>query len=195
MPGEIVQPSARIFRLDLGVELATPQGDLSDRIDSAQGFRVGWFAANFSRYFAFGAFSRFFSTTSRDGDDLLFFDLIGYSFRVTVPVLMPELRVFGEADPALVGMHVPCGPDTFSCNEEGNEFVLRFGATGRGGVVYEVVESRLDVSGFISLEKTLPDDGGWFGVGVGMTLHYGPTHRELARRRAWMKQQQAQGAK
>jgi hypothetical protein len=191
LPGEQLRGNTRAFRLDMSAELAMPQGDLSDRQDSGTAVRVSWFGGNFTQYFAMGIGFRMIQTSPNDpNESLLFFDLIGYWARVTVPVL-PQLKAFGEFEPSLVGMHVPCTSTTISCNEDGNEFVPRLGLSGRGGGIYEVIPYRLDLEGYLMLEKTFPDEGGWFGIGVGMTVHYGPTHRTMGQRRAWLRQQQA----
>jgi hypothetical protein len=190
MPGEQERGNTRVFRLDMSAELANPQGELGDRQDSGTAFRVSWFGGNFTQYFSMGIGFRMVQTSATDGDSPLFFDLIGYWARVTVP-LVPRLKGFGELEPSLVGMHVACTAETISCNDEGNEFVPRLGVTGRGGGIYEVIPHRLDLFGYLTLEKTFPDEGGWFGIGAGLTLHYGPTHRMMGQRREWMQAQQA----
>jgi hypothetical protein len=190
MPGELARGNTRVFRLDMSAELATPQGELGDRQDSGTAFRISWFGGNFTQYFSMGIGFRMVQTSPRGNDNPLFFDLLGYWARVTVPVV-PRLKGFAELEPSMVGMHVPCTVDTIVCNDEGNEFVLRLGVTGRGGGIYQIVEDRLDLVGYLTMEKTFPDDGGWFGIGVGMTVHYGPTHRTMGQRKAWMRAQQA----
>lgn len=188
LPGEDTR-SARIFRLDMSGEVAIPTGELADRQGTGQAFRIGWLGTNVTRYFSMGGSFRMVQTNPEGMDSPLFFDMVGMFLRVAMPVL-PQVKGFGEVDPSMVGMHIRCNVDTIVCNDEGNEFVLRLGVTGRGGLIYEVIPDRLDINGYLTLEKTFPDSGGWLGIGIGMTLHYGPTHRTMGLRRQWMQQQQ-----
>ena len=192
LPGEDTR-SARIFRLDLAAELVGPTGAIDERQGTGQALRIGWFGTNITRYVGFGGSFKMVQTSSEREDTPLFLDMVGMYLRVAVPVLpqVPQLKGFGELEPSMVGMHIPCGPDTIVCNDEGNEFVLRLGVTGRAGAIYEVVPDRLDLNGYLILERTFPDEGGWIGIGAGLTIHYGPTHRTMAQRRQWMQMQQA----
>ncbi len=191
LPGETAPPVTRVFRFDVSAELTTPTGeDYSLVHNSAKAIRLGWFGSNPTPNFAVGLSSRIVLTEPVRADEtLLFFDMIGLYLRLAVPVA-PGLKGFVEADPSLVGMHVRCeNPTDALCNDDGNEFVLRGGITGRVGGLYELVPGRLDLNGYLALEKTIPDDGGWFSIGVGLTAHTGPTHIEMKRRQQALQQQ------
>ncbi len=197
LPGEVEERSSRLFRLDVSGEIASPRGEIADRQNTAKALRIGFFGTNVNQYFSLGATFRMVATSSKADPRLglrapsqLYFDLVGMFLRVAIPV-MPQLKGFIEGEPSLVGLHVPCEDptDTVLCNADGYEFGLRLGLTGRVGGIYEVVPDRLDLFGFLALSTTYPDEGGWLSIGVGLTVHYGMTHREIERRQQWQQQQ------
>lgn len=198
MPGQEGEDDpTRILRFDISAEIAQPQGDLKDRQSNGKAIRVGWLGANANKYFSIGGSFRFVATEVKTNAigfppdrSELFFDLVGLYLRLAIP-LVPQVKGFIEADPALVGMHVPCDdPASFTCNGEGFEFKPRFGITGRVGGIYEVSPGHFDVYAYGALEKTVPDEGGWMSFGVGITLHYGPKLADIRRRQQWQQQQQ-----
>lgn len=183
-PGEEPPPSMPIFRFDASGELANPRGELADRQDSAKALRVG-FGANLSPNFAFGVGMRFVATSPKLAPGAperteLFMDLVGMYLRFKIPVA-PQLSGFLEAEPALVGMHVPCEDLTsFTCGEDGLEFQPRLGLTGRVGGVFHVVPNSIDLYGYVALETTYPDEGGWLSIGAGVAMHFGKTQADIA---------------
>jgi hypothetical protein len=184
----------RIFRFEFDVEpVASPGGELGERQNSAMAYRFAYFGANPTPNFALGLSARIVDTKpAAEGTSMLFVDMMGFYLRFEIPVA-PQLKGYLEFEPSMVGMHVRCSnPTDFSCNDEGNEFVLRGGLTGRAGGYYSVVPSRLDLGGYIALEKTLPDEGSWFSIGLAVVAHYGPTHAEARRRQQMLQQQQQQ---
>lgn len=192
-PGDEDDPG-RIMRFDLSGEIAQPRGELSDRQNQTQAIRLGWLGANFNEYFAMGGSFRFIATDPKVGPaglgdrTELFIDAVGIYFRVNIP-LAPQLKAFIEADPSMVLMHVPCGIDSITCNEDGLELAVRFGLIGRVGGAYEVIPNRLDLVGYGSLEMTFPEEGGWLSFGAGIAVHFGPTRGEIRRRQQWQQQQ------
>ncbi len=193
LPGEVAPPPSRIFRFEFDYEpVVSPGGALADRHNSAQGYRFAYFGANPTPNFAVGLSGRIVDTSPVNPVSLYFFDLMGFYFRLHIPVA-PQLKGYLEFEPTVVGMHVRCDdPTDFSCNEEGNEFLPRAGLNGRAGGIYEIIPGRLDLGGYIALEKTLPDEGGWFSIGLSIIAHVGPTHAEVKRRQEWYRQQQQQ---
>lgn len=183
---------SRIFRFEFDVEpFTSPGGELGERHNTTMAYRFAYFGANPTPNFALGLSARIVDTkTSRGNPALYFIDMLGFYLRYEIP-LGPQLKGYLEVEPSMVGMHVPCSnPDDFSCNDEGFEFVPRGGMTGRGGGFYSVVPGRLDVGGYIALEKTLPDEGSWFSIGLAVIAHTGPTHAEARRRQQMLQQQQ-----
>jgi hypothetical protein len=183
----------RIFRFELDVEpVASPTGEMGDRHNSAMAYRFAYFGANPTPNFALGLSARIVDTKTTVGNPALYFiDMMGFYLRVEIPVA-PQLKGYLEFEPSMIGMHVRCSnPSDFSCNDEGFEFTLRGGATGRAGAFYSIVPSYLDIGGYAAIEKTLPDEGGWFSIGLAFIAHAGPTHAEARRRQEWMRQQNA----
>jgi hypothetical protein len=182
---------SRIFRFELDVEpVASPTGDMAENQNSTMAYRFAYFGANPTPNFALGLSARIVDTKPvLDNTSRYFIDMLGFYLRAEIPVA-PGLKGYLEFEPSMVGMHVRCSnPTDFSCNEEGNEFTLRGGATGRAGGFYSVVPGYLDLGGYLAIEKTLPDEGGWFSIGLAVVAHAGPTHAEVRRRQQLMQQQ------
>ena len=156
-------------------------------------YRFAYFGANPTPNFGLGLSARVVDTRTDVGyPALYFFDLLGFYLRYEVPVA-PQLKGYLEVEPSMVGMHVRCDdPSDFSCNDEGYEFLPRGGVTGRAGGLYRVVPGYLDIAGYVALQKTIPDEGGWFSVGLAVVLHAGPTHAAQRRRMMMLQQQQQQ---
>jgi hypothetical protein len=181
----------RIFRFELDVEpVASPTGEMGERNNSTQAYRFAYFGANPTPNFALGLSARIVDTHTTVGNPALYFiDMMGFYLRAEIPVA-PQLKGYIEFEPSMVGMHVRCSnPMDFSCNEDGYEFTIRGGATGRVGGFYSIVPSWLDLGGYLAIEKTLPDEGGWFSLGLALVFHAGPTHAEAKRAAAWRQQQ------
>jgi len=184
LPGDVDPPATRVFRFEFDVEpVASPTGELGVRHNSAMAYRFAYFGANPTPNFALGLSARIVDTRTTLGNPALYFiDMLGFYLRAEIPVA-PQLKGYLEFEPSMVGMHVQCGdPSDFSCNDEGFEFTPRGGLTGRAGGFYEVVPGRLDLGGYIALEKTIPDEGGWFSIGLAIIAHTGPTHAEMKAR-------------
>lgn len=186
---------SRIFRFEFDVEpMASPGGELGERHNSTMAYRFAYFGANPTPNFALGLSARIVDTKPSAGGDvsLYFIDMLGFYLRFEIPVA-PQLKGYLEFEPSMVGMHVRCSDPTDSlCNDDGNEFVPRGGVTGRAGGFYAVVPGRLDIGGYIALERTIPDEGSWFSIGLAFVAHTGPTHAEARRRQQMLLQQQQQ---
>ncbi len=173
-----------VLRFDVSGELANPRGELAERQDSAKALRVA-FGGNFTPNFAFGIATRYVATSPKlapGGMERteLYANLIGMYLRFRIPVA-PQLSGFIEVEPSLVGLHAPCEDLTsFTCGEDGFEFVPRLGATGRVGGVFHVVPNSVDLYGYIALETTYPEEGGWLSIGAGLAMHFGKSQADLA---------------